>query len=124
MSESDYPPNGLSESVKKLPEWIQKGCGNEEYNCEEKGATFLGGNMPEELPDLSNHSSFFADAIRANPGVYKKLKDKKTKLGVTLGHCIKTGIDNPGKLTVNRLRVKLNIYSRSSYDQNRRYGCR
>ena len=23
-SESDYPPNGLAESVKKLPEWIQK----------------------------------------------------------------------------------------------------
>ena len=21
---ADYPPNGLSESVKKLPEWIQK----------------------------------------------------------------------------------------------------
>jgi len=96
MSESDYPPNGLSESVKKLPEWIQKGCGNEEYHCEEKGATFLGGNMPEECPDLSNHTSFFADAMRANPDLYKKLKDKKTKLGVTLGHCIKTGIDNPG----------------------------
>ena len=23
-SESDYPPNGLADSVKKLPEWIQK----------------------------------------------------------------------------------------------------
>merc|ERR1711937_95004 len=95
---ADYPPNGLSESVKKLPEWIQKGCGNDEYFCEEKGATFLGAadKMPDELPDLSNHSSFFADAIKANPDLYKKLKDKKTKLGCTLGHCIKTGIDNPG----------------------------
>jgi len=92
----NYPPHGLAPSVQKLPEWIQKGCGNTEYVCKEKGATFLGGDMPAELPDLSNHSSFFADAIRANPGVYKKLKDKKTKLGVTLGHCIKTGIDNPG----------------------------
>ena len=45
---------------------------------------------------MKNTSSFFADAIRANPGVYKKLKDKKTKLGCTLGHCIKTGVDNPG----------------------------
>lgn len=96
MSDSDYPPNGLADSIRKLPEWIQKGCGNDEYLCEEKGATFLGGKMPEELPDLSNHTSFFADAIKANPAVYKKLKDKKTKLGVTLGHCIKTGIDNPG----------------------------
>merc|ERR1712224_502306 len=95
---ADYPPNGLSESVKKLPEWIQKGCGNDEYHCEEKGATFLGAadKMPDELPDLSNHSSFFADVMKANPDLYKKLKDKKTKLGCTLGHCIKTGIDNPG----------------------------
>merc|ERR1719465_63254 len=93
---ADYPPNGLSASVKKLPQWIQAGCGNKEYYCEEKGATFLAGNMPEELPDISNHSSFLADALRANPGLYKKLKDKKTKLGVNLGHCIKTGIDNKG----------------------------
>merc|ERR1711990_970427 len=27
---------------------------------------------------------------------WNKLKDKKTKLGVTLAHCIKTGVDNPG----------------------------
>jgi creatine kinase len=53
--------------------------------------------MPEECPDLSKHNSYFADVLKANPGLYKELKDKKTKLGVTLGHCIKTGIDNPGK---------------------------
>ena len=29
--------------------------------------------------------------------IWNKLKDKKTKLGVTLAHCIKTGIDNTGK---------------------------
>merc|ERR1719436_838717 len=46
--------------------------------------------------DISNHSSFLTDALKENPDLYKKLKDKKTKLGVTLGHCIKTGIDNPG----------------------------
>ena len=65
-----------------------------------QGATFLGAKMPDELPDISNHSSFLADALRANPDVYKNLKDKKTKLGVTLGHCIKTGIDNPGKSVI------------------------
>jgi len=91
-----YPPTGLSESVKKLPEWIQAGCGEKEYYCEEKGATFLGGDMPETCPDLTNHSSFFADAMKADPGIYERLKDKKTSLGVTLGHCIKTGVDNPG----------------------------
>merc|ERR1712055_1208594 len=93
---SDYPPTGLAESVRALPEWIQLGCGDAEYLCKEKEATFLGGNMPDKMPDLSNHSSFFADVMKANPGLYDKLKTKNTKLGVTFGHCIKTGIDNPG----------------------------
>ncbi|CAG5105426.1 Oidioi.mRNA.OKI2018_I69.chr1.g2119.t1.cds [Oikopleura dioica] len=95
---SDYPPTGLSKGVKELPEWIQKGCGNEEYYCEEKGATFLGAadKMPDELPDLSEHNNFLTDVLKKQPELYKNLKDKKTKLGVTLGHCIKTGIDNKG----------------------------
>merc|ERR1712003_398825 len=93
---ADYPPNGLPKSIQALPEWIQKGCGDKEYYCEEKNATFLGGNMPDKLPDLSNHSSFFAEVMRENPGLYDKLKTKNTKLGVTFGHCIKTGVDNPG----------------------------
>jgi len=93
---SDYPPTGLAESVRALPEWIQLGCGDAEYVCAEKNATFLGGNMPDKMPDLSNHSSFFAEVMKENPGLYDKLKTKNTKLGVTFGHCIKTGIDNPG----------------------------
>merc|ERR1712168_138352 len=93
---SDYPPTGLAESVRALPEWIQLGCGDAEYVCAEKNATFLGGNMPDKLPDLSNHSSFFAEVMKENPGLYDKLKTKNTKLGVTFGHCIKTGVDNPG----------------------------
>ena len=93
---SDYPPNGLAASIKDLPEWIQLGCGDAEYNCPEKNATFLAGAMPDKLPDLSNHSSFFAEVIKANPGLYEKLKSKQTKLGVNFGHCIKTGVDNPG----------------------------
>ena len=52
--------------------------------------------MPAELPDLTNHNSFFSEVMKANPALYAQLKDKTTSLGVTLGHCIKTGIDNPG----------------------------
>ena len=59
--------------------------------------------MPAECPDLSKHNSFFSENM--TPELYNKLKDKKTKLGVTLGHCIKTGVDNPGK---NRCIVKIN----------------
>jgi len=91
-----YPPTGLSSGVKKLPNWIQAGCGNKEYYCKEKGATFLGDDMPDKCPDLSEHANFMTDALKANPDLYDQLKDKKTSLDVTLGHCIKTGIDNKG----------------------------
>jgi len=89
-----YPPNGLSAGVKKLPQWIQLGCGSTEYVCAERGATFTSDS--KTLPDLSNHNSFFAETMRANPGLWDKLKNKETKLGVKLGHCIKTGVDNKG----------------------------
>ena len=51
--------------------------------------------MPAECPDLSKHNSFFSENM--TPELYNKLKDKKTKLGVNLGTCIKTGVDNKGK---------------------------
>merc|ERR1711970_1560257 len=93
---ADYPPNGLPASIKALPEWIQLGCGDAEYCCKEKGATFLAGDMPEKCPDLSKHNNFFAECMREHPGMYERLRGKTTKLGVNLGHCIKTGVDNPG----------------------------
>ena len=95
--EESYPPHGLSEGVKKLPQWIQLGCGNSEYVCKEKGATFTAENQPDQLPDLSKHNSFFADTMRNNPGLWDQYKDKQTSLGVTFAHCIKTGVDNKGK---------------------------
>merc|ERR1719214_263245 len=36
------------------------------------------------------------DFFKANPGMYDQLKDRVTSNGVTLAHCIKTGMDNPG----------------------------
>merc|ERR1712070_656826 len=91
----DYPPAGLSASVKKLPEWIQLGCGDKPYNCAEKNATFApDGNTPADMPDLSKHSNFLAEHLTEE--IYGKLKDRTTSNGVTLAHCIKTGVDNPG----------------------------
>ena len=46
---------------------------------------------------FSNSSNFFAETMRAQPELYEQLKGKTTKLGVNLGHCIKTGIDNKGR---------------------------
>ena len=37
---ADYPPLGLAPGVKKLEGWIQLGCGDKPYYCEEKNATF------------------------------------------------------------------------------------
>ena len=71
---ADYPPNGLAASIKKLPEWIQLGCGDKEYFCKEKNATFLAGSMPDKQPDLSKHNNFFAETMREHPGLYEKLK--------------------------------------------------
>lgn len=36
------------------------------------------------------------DYLKKNPQTYDNLKDKKTSMGITLAHCIKTGMDNPG----------------------------
>jgi len=91
-----YPPEGLAESVQGLPDWIKLGCGNGEYICEEKGATFPGDKCPDKLPDLSNHGNLCAKALRENPEIYEKYKNVTTPGGVSLAKCIKTGIDNPG----------------------------
>jgi len=93
---ANYPPKGLSEGVQTLPEWIQLGCGDKEYYCEEKGATFPVDFAPDKCPDLSKHNNIMAEVLKANPGLYEKLKDRKTKNGVTFAKCIKTGMDNPG----------------------------
>jgi len=91
-----YPPEGLAPTVANLPEWIKLGCGNGEYICEEKGATFPGDKCPDTLPDLSKHGNLAAVALREHPEIYEKYKNVSTKGGVTLAKCIKTGIDNPG----------------------------
>merc|ERR1719199_1101952 len=92
----NYPPLGLAPGVQGLPDWIKLGCGDAEYICKEKGATFPADVCPDKMPDLSNHNNIMAETLRANPGIYDRLKDKKTSLGVTFAKCIKTGVDNPG----------------------------
>lgn len=93
----NYPPVGLAPSVQKLPKWVQSGCGSAPYYCEEKQATFgIDGKCPDTMPDFSKHSNFMAEFLSAHPEIYYKLKDRKTSGGVTLAHCIKTGVDNPG----------------------------
>jgi len=92
----NYPPHGLHPMLKDLPDWIKAGCGDADYYCAEKGATFPAKDCPDKLPDLSKHNNFMAEFIRENPAVYDKLKNKKTSMGVSLAACMKTGVDNPG----------------------------
>jgi creatine kinase len=91
----EYPPSGLSANVRKLPAWIQAGCGDKPYNCAEKNATFApDGVPPETMPDLSKHSNFMAETL--TPEIYAKLRKRATLGGTTLAEVIKTGVDNPG----------------------------
>jgi len=92
----DYPPHGLHPSIRSLPEWIQLGCGDADYICPEKGATFPAKDCPDQLPDLSKHANFMGEFLREHPEVYHKYKNVKTSMGVSLAACIKTGVDNPG----------------------------
>merc|ERR1712078_672244 len=48
------------------------------------------------MPDLSQNHSIMADVLKQKPEIYTQLKTKKTKKGVTLAACIKTGMDNKG----------------------------
>ena len=73
---ADYPPLGLEANIKKLPEWIQVGCGDKPYYCVEKSATFPSDTTPAALPDISSHNNCMTDFFKANPDVYDKLKDK------------------------------------------------
>merc|ERR1719157_519850 len=78
---ADYPPWGLSDNVKALPEWIQLGCGEDPYYCTEKGSTFgCDHRCPDKMPDFSKHSNFMAEFLRDHPDVYHKYKNLKTKL--------------------------------------------
>ncbi|CAD7966484.1 unnamed protein product [Amoebophrya sp. A120] len=96
VKDPNYPPYGLALNVQTLPDWIKLGCGDKEYYCEEKGATFPGDKCPDQLPDLSNHGNLCALALRDHPEIYEKYKNVTTPGGVSLAKCIKTGIDNPG----------------------------
>jgi creatine kinase len=93
----DYPPYGIAPSVRGLDDWIVVGCGDRKYFCPEKNATFAAdGYSPKSLGDLSKHNNFMANFFKKEPELYEKLRERKTKNGVNLADCIKTGMDNPG----------------------------
>lgn len=48
-----------------------------------------------ELPDLSQHSNLVAEVFRKEPGLYDRLKERRTKLGTRLARCIKSAVDVP-----------------------------
>mmetsp|Transcript_16749 Transcript_16749/g.38712 ORF Transcript_16749/g.38712 Transcript_16749/m.38712 type:complete len:956 (+) Transcript_16749:55-2922(+) len=57
----------------------------------------LAGFMPgDELPDLQQHHSLVADALRNGPDLYQRFRSEATSLGVSVAECIKPGIDFKG----------------------------
>lgn len=51
-------------------------------------------NGNPNLPDMSKHTNHMANCC--TPAIFDKLCKLETKNGVTLDHCIQTGVDNPG----------------------------
>lgn len=49
-----------------------------------------------EVPDLTKHHSVAVDVLRRDAGLFERLRDRKTSLGVTLLECVKPGVDCPG----------------------------
>lgn len=86
----------VAPGLANLEEWIKLGCGEEEYYCAEKDANFPAQDTPDQMPDMSQHSNYLGEVLRANPEIYDKLKGRKTASGVTLAKIIKTGMDNKG----------------------------
>jgi creatine kinase len=79
-------------------DWINAGCGVNEYMFEAKGCTF-DPREKDKLPDLKQHNSYIVDLLRDDPEgqkLWDELKTKETSKGVTLAKCIKTGMDNKG----------------------------
>jgi len=88
---------GMSETCAGLEDWITKGCGNEIYICEEKGALY-NWQTNKEMPNLDNHNCFFSDFLKTDEGkaAYEEMKNLVSPSGVTIQQCLKTGFDNPG----------------------------
>merc|ERR1719281_188287 len=81
---------------------------------DEPTAGFPWKETPATMPDLSKHNNIMAEVLRGNPTIYDNLKNKKTKKGVTLAACIKTGMDNKGHPMIKT--VGMTAGDEDSYD--------
>ena len=52
-----------------------------------------------------------SETLKAYPGLYDKLKDRKTPNGVGLSDCMKTGVDNPGPRGERMLTTLIFLFS-------------
>mmetsp|Transcript_36544 Transcript_36544/g.104434 ORF Transcript_36544/g.104434 Transcript_36544/m.104434 type:complete len:1005 (-) Transcript_36544:120-3134(-) len=68
----------------------------EEEEEEEEDPGFSVDECPARLPDLSSHHSIAATVLKQHPEIYEQLRRLRTHGGVSLGRCIKPGMDNCG----------------------------
>jgi len=64
----------------------------EEEEEEDPYPEFLADPCPESLPDLERHCSLAAEVLRRDPSLYSRLKNTKTKNGVTFAKVVKPGV--------------------------------
>jgi len=86
------PPQVLEELDNILNRTVPRWAGGND-SCP---GTFPRDTCPEDMPDLSEHSSLMTDVLRRDPSIYGRLKDRRTQLGVNFASCVKSGMDNPG----------------------------
>eukprot|EP00746_Dinoflagellata_sp_MGD_P123419 gnl/MRDRNA2_/MRDRNA2_58067_c0_seq1.p1 gnl/MRDRNA2_/MRDRNA2_58067_c0~~gnl/MRDRNA2_/MRDRNA2_58067_c0_seq1.p1 ORF type:complete len:1099 (+),score=179.81 gnl/MRDRNA2_/MRDRNA2_58067_c0_seq1:138-3434(+) len=84
----------VEESVLKTPFSHLAGLGDSEY----PGFSI---HCSNEMPNLKDHRSAMAMALKADPSIWTQLKDRETGLGVTFGRCIKSGMDDLGSGTMH-----------------------
>jgi len=54
---------------------------------------FFAEHSPTALPDLSGHTSVLAEVLRKEPSLYSRLRDRRTRGGISFAQVIKAGVD-------------------------------
>jgi len=96
LEQGQAPSGGLGPAGEPEPCADGEASGREVVGDDGCPGSFPRSACPEELPDLSGHSSLMAQVLRRDGSIYGRLKGQRTSFGVTLAACIKCGVDHPG----------------------------
>ena len=73
---------------------------SDDEDKEEGEVEFSEHKCPEQMPDMTEHTTIMAQVLKADPTIYEKNKVGATALGVPFARCIKTGMDHKGPSSI------------------------